>query len=152
MSDEAAVVTGEVTVPERRTPLEITVESRAPLPTDPDPGRYGWLTRAHAPGLDATAVDAAAVAKGYLNAPADESGLPAPRGEHDAGGELAGCMALAMATGYDRVVALRLGITAELGPGLLRELESLLAFAYAACVRLAEVCDPDDPVRPQRAS
>ena len=155
MSDEVAgegrEVTGEVTRPERRTPLEITVESRAPLPDDPHPGRYGWLTRGHAPGLDATAVDAAAVARGYLPTQADETGLPGFPGEYDASGELAGPMALAFATGYDRVVALRLGITAELGVGLLKELEGLLAFAYAAAVRLAERIDPDDPVRPQRA-
>lgn len=115
-----------------------------PLDGLPDPGDHAWEIRFLAPGLDLTAIDKAAEAAGHL--PALATWYPHDPffrvgGEKDAGGTLSEFMAYAFASSFDQVAKHAAGKTPLLDH---KELMSLLAFAYACCVRL----NPGEDIRP----
>lgn len=99
------------------------------VPEKPPPcGKFDWSTRGFAPGLDAGAIRLSALAGGHLE----------PGGEKDAAGPLAEWMALAMASMHDKCVAVGLELRAW-EPIDVWEVAGLLDFAYAACVRGAQI-------------
>lgn len=139
-----------------RLPPGVVVPTGGPVPPDPQPGRvvtpldtlphpgdHPWETRFYAPGLDLTAIDRHAVEKGFLSALVPR--LPTPsepvawldvfKGTGDPDSPLAETMAFAFAASFDQVAKHAAGRTPLLDH---RELLGLLAFGYAACVRLAE--------------
>lgn len=121
-------------------PPDLVASVSKPRLLEPPPGKFPWSTRAAAPGLDQSAIDARAVLEGYL--PAELTGPP---GQNDPSGGLSEYMAFAFGSAYDRMVAHRLGLsTAPEIPNV----EALLAFGYAACVRLAVLHDQEAQVRP----
>lgn len=117
----------------------------------PSPGDFPWPTRFFAPGLDLSAIDAFAVRAGHL-APmykgTSGSWLDISRGQQEADSPLAGFMAYAFASSFDQVCKHWAGQTPLLDHA---ELLKMLAFGYAACVRLAEKYPGEHPppVRPE---
>lgn len=129
--------------------IEHATTDPAHVPPDPLPpvgdSRYGWDTRAVAPGIDDAAVRAFATDAGYM--------APATGLEHFA--------TLAFAAAYDAVTARQLGYPLTNTPEDMAadrpdNLRAALALGYAFAARLADLTrTPDDPPpdpRPSQAS